>query len=185
MTLEGHKQPVCDRLGGSTQQDSPRSPQGLLPPPRPFTSGLSHQPQPVRQAGTPQQFQQSVFSPSSSHRAVVQQPAGQNASQTPAGLLPLSNALGTDPGIQPQQSRAVANAWTPMKASNDLPRQALVNKVMKGKELPSNSLIGAGLDPTKSAPTPRSIKHFKSEFYQLLCRLLQGLHRASYVTCAC
>lgn len=83
----------------------------------------------------------------------------------------MSNALSIDSGIKPQQSRAAANAWTPMKASNDLPRQALVNKVMKGKELPSNSLIGAGLDPTKSASTPRSIKHSKSEYCQLLCRL--------------
>lgn len=51
-----------------------------------------------------------------------------------------------------------------MKASNDLPRQALVNKLMKGKELPSNSLIGAGLDPTKSALTLRSAKHSRSKF---------------------
>ena len=52
-----------------------------------------------------------------------------------------------------------------MKASNDLPRQALLNKMMKGKELPSNSLIAAGLDPTKPASTPRTsnIKTLTSE----------------------
>ncbi len=46
--------------------------------------------------------------------------------------------------------------WTPMKASADLPHQALVDKVTKGKQLLPNSLIGAGLDPARLASTPRA-----------------------------
>ena len=46
-------------------------------------------------------------------------------------------------------------AWTPMKASADLSRQALQSKLTPGKQLPANSLIGAGLDPTTSGSTPR------------------------------
>ena len=99
-------------------------------------------------------------------------------------MRPLSIALSTDSGMKPQQSRAAANSWTPMKASNDLPRQALVNKVMKGKNLPSNSLIGAGLDPTKSASTIRSTKHSKSESYQLQT-VTRLIHTGSCLDGAC
>lgn len=164
---------LLSRLGGSTQQELPRGPQSQLPSSRsksrPFPFGS--QPQPFLQAGTPQQAQQNLFSPSASHRALVQQPAGQNARHTPAGVSgSSSSALKTDSDTKPQQSRVAANTWTPMKASNDLSRQALVNKLMKGKELPSNSLIAAGLDPTKSTLTPRNVRHPKSESYQLLCR---------------
>lgn len=95
-----------------------------------------------------------------------------------------SVALSTDSGIKPQQSRAAANAWTPMKASNDLPRQALVNKVMKGKELPSNSLIGAGLDPTKAASSIRSTKNSKSESCQLQT-VTRLIHTGSCLDDAC
>lgn len=56
-----------------------------------------------------------------------------------------------------------------MKAPHDLPRQALVNKLMKGKELPKNSLLAAGLDPTMSGPTPRSARQFQRESFHLLC----------------
>ena len=63
-----------------------------------------------------------------------------------------------------------------MKASNDLSRQALVNKLMKGKELPANSLLAAGMDPTMTASTPRSVRHFQSES-------APAVHDVSSVSC--
>lgn len=149
------------RLGGSSQQfvsssrHTPSQTAGATS--QPFLSGL----QAARHSGAQQNMHQTPTQPSStSHGALLQHPAsigGNSTRQSFTGFSgPASIAINADLDTNPKQTGSAAQSWTPMKASNDLPRQALVNKLMKGKELPINSLIAAGLDPTKSASTPRS-----------------------------
>lgn len=144
-------------------------------------------PQPVAFGSPAPAPQPSRFAPASNQahtqRALIPQPASQGVSnqrsdQIQPGQLPrqitvatsgtLTNAS-TDDSESGQSSRqgAVAASWTPMRATADLSRQALANKLMKGKQLPPNSLIAAGLDPTRSAasPRPQSIRRFKGQSY--------------------
>ena len=166
------------RLGGLSQQHLLQSPQGPAP-----VSGLKDQPfsfdsQPSSKV---QQAQQNLVGPLQTPSRLLQQPAssaGNSARQTSATSSgPGSNAFSFGSDSTPKQHNAAAKSWTPMKAPNDLPHQALLNKMMKGKELPSNSLIAAGLDPTKPASTPRTstIKTPSSEAQQLL----------PYLSCLC
>ena len=78
----------------------------------------------------------------------------------------LTNTSGFAPSPKPGSA---AKSWTPMKASIDLTRQALENKLTKGKQLPANSLIAAGLDPTKpgSTPRPQSARRLAGIFIQV------------------
>lgn len=140
-----------------------------------------------RQAAPSQQAQQALVPQSQQQRLVSQH--DQSMQRSP-GLVPgqstagpsdtpttasADDASGSAPGSrQSPRHGSVAASWTPMKASNDLPRQALENKLMRGKQLPPNSLIAAGLDPTISASTPRpqSIRRFKGQSaVVLLCHV--------------
>ncbi|KAA6423688.1 MAG: hypothetical protein FRX49_06259 [Trebouxia sp. A1-2] len=95
----------------------------------------------------------------SQQTASPQQASGLAAKQSPAGTssTPIAASMDASGSVSGQSARqdGTATYWTPMKASADLPHQALVDKVTRGKQLLPNSLIGAGLDPVRPASTPR------------------------------
>ncbi|DBA96104.1 TPA: hypothetical protein ACH3X1_001599 [Trebouxia sp. C0004] len=133
-----------------------------------------HPASPYGHAGQQTASPQQAFGLTAKHN-----PAGTSSTPTAASAEASGSASG-----QSARQDGTAAYWTPMKASADLPHQALVDKVTKGKQLLPNSLIGAGLDPARLAKTPRpqGPRHFQGVTPKRKAAELEGSHEQDAAT---
>lgn len=138
----------------------------------PFGSPLPAAP-PSRQAAPSPHAQQALVLHTTATPSLISQPdasaqqvSGLGARQSVAAPFSVPTDASESGSGQSARQGSAAVSWTPMKASADLPHSALVDKLTKGKQLTQNSLIGAGLDPSRLAGTPRthSVRRFKGQY---------------------
>jgi len=150
--LQGGQSPIPRSIFPS-QKAAFGSPFPALPPSRQLASSSHAQQALWPNPASPQGHagQQTASPQQASGLDAKHSPAGTSSTPTTASMEASGSASG-----QSATQDGTAMHWTPMKASADLPHQALVDKVTKGKQLLPNSLIGAGLDPARLASTPRA-----------------------------
>ncbi len=162
--LQGGQSPIPRSIFPS-QKTAFGSPFPALPPSMQLASSSHAQQALLPHPASPQGHasQQTASPQQASGPAAKQSPAGTSSAPTAASM----DASGSASGQSARQDSTAAY-WTPMKASADLPHQALVDKVTKGKQLLPNSLIGAGLDPARLASTPRpqGPRRFQGQHHQ-------------------